>query len=153
MPDPASLPFVEPISPMITDFIMREIDTTNPPCYARAMNLTLHIPDDLAARLAADGGNLERRALEALVLEELRAGRVSKTELQRALGFAMLDEADDFLKAHGMFEEHALGGLERETRDRLAASGKALAAEFRAFRRGRSLGGLDPMALVREGLR
>jgi hypothetical protein len=34
-----------------------------------------------------------------------------------------------------------------------AAAGETLAAEFRAFRRGRSLGGLDPKALIREGLR
>jgi len=30
------------------------------------MNLTLHIPDDLAGQLSAAGGDLSRRALEAL---------------------------------------------------------------------------------------
>jgi cytochrome c553 len=34
-----------------------------------------------------------------------------------------------------------------------ATAGKALVKEFREFRRGRSLGGLDPKALIREGLR
>jgi hypothetical protein len=33
------------------------------------MDVTIHIPDDLASRL---GSNLLRRALEALALEELR---------------------------------------------------------------------------------
>ena len=36
--------------------------------------------------------------------------------------------------------------------ERVAAA-RALAAEFRDFRRGRTLGGLDPKALIREGLR
>ena len=33
------------------------------------MNLTVHIPDDLASRLSAAGGDLSRRALEALAAE------------------------------------------------------------------------------------
>ncbi len=41
------------------------------------MNLVVRIPDDLATRIAAEGGDLERRALEALVLEEFRAGRMT----------------------------------------------------------------------------
>jgi hypothetical protein len=68
----------------------------------------------VAARIAASGGDLERRALEALVLEEFRAGRLSKPELRRALGFEVLDEVDGFLKAHGVFEEYTLEELDRE---------------------------------------
>jgi hypothetical protein len=98
------------------------------------------------------GGDLERRALEALVLEEFRAGRLSKADLQPALGFEVLNEVDGFLKAHGVFEES-----ERETQPQpsahQAATGNALVADFRAFRRGRTLGGLDPKELAREGLR
>jgi hypothetical protein len=78
------------------------------------MNLIVHIPDEVAARIAASGGDLERRALEALVLEEFRAGRLSKPELRRALGFEVLDEVDGFLKAHGVFEEYTLEELDRE---------------------------------------
>jgi hypothetical protein len=78
------------------------------------MNVTVRIPDELAARLSAEGGDLERRALEALVLEEFRASRLSKAELRRALGFAVLDDVDGFLKAHGVFEEYSLAELDRE---------------------------------------
>jgi Uncharacterised protein family (UPF0175) len=78
------------------------------------MNVTVRIPDELAARLSAEGADLERRALEALVLEEFRAGRLSKAELRRALGFAVLDEVDGFLKVHGVFEEYSLEELDRE---------------------------------------
>ena len=115
------------------------------------MNVIVRIPDELAARLAAKGGDLERRALEALVLEEFRASRLNKVELQLALGFTALDEADGFLKAHGVLEEVTLTKFHREPGAQREA-GKALAAEFRAFRRGRTLGGLDPKELIREGL-
>jgi len=121
------------------------------------MNVIVRIPDELATQLAAQGGDLERRALEALVLEEFRAGRLSKAELQRALGFELLNEVDGFLKAHGVSVEYTSEELDRETQTQLAAeqsaTGKALAAEFRAFRRGRRLGGLVPKELIREGLR
>ena len=120
------------------------------------MNVIVRIPDELAARLTAEGGDLERRALEALLLEEFRAGRLSKPELQQALGFAASNEADGFLKAHGVFEEETLKELGRDPEAQFAAqrgtTGKALAAEFRAFRRGRTLGGLDLKELIREGL-
>jgi hypothetical protein len=36
------------------------------------MNLTVEIPDDLAGRLSATGGDLSRRALEAFALEEYK---------------------------------------------------------------------------------
>ena len=39
------------------------------------MNVTLCIPDELADRLAADGGDLERRALEGFAPAEYQAGR------------------------------------------------------------------------------
>jgi len=45
------------------------------------MNVTVQIPDDLARRLTAAGGDLWRRALEALAVEEY--GRLTKPELQR----------------------------------------------------------------------
>ena len=68
------------------------------------------------------------------------------------LGFAARAELDAFLKAHGLYAGVAATEFEPATEARQAA-GKALAAEFRAFRRGRALGGLDPRELIREGLR
>jgi len=78
------------------------------------MNLIVRIPDDVAAKLTAEGADLERRALEALVLEEFRAERMTKAELRRALGFEVVDEVDGFLKAHGVFEQYNLADSERE---------------------------------------
>lgn len=67
------------------------------------MNLTVHIPDELATRLGADG-DLERQALEALVLEGFRAGRISKDELGSVLGLDGLNQIDGFLKSHDVYE-------------------------------------------------
>jgi hypothetical protein len=78
------------------------------------MNLTLRIPDDVASRIAAQGGDLERRALEALALEEFRAGRMSKGDLRRTLGFEVLNEVDGFLKAHGVYDDYSIEDFERE---------------------------------------
>ena len=50
------------------------------------MNLIVRIPDDLAARLISAGGDLERRALEALALAEYRAGRLTRPELAGCWG-------------------------------------------------------------------
>jgi hypothetical protein len=78
------------------------------------MNITVHIPDDMAERLAAEGGDLERRALEALGLAEHQAGRLTVTELRQLLGFETRYELDGFLKAHGVFEEYTLDEIDRE---------------------------------------
>jgi hypothetical protein len=85
------------------------------------MNLTVRIPDDFAARLGAGGGDIERKALEALALEEYRGGRLTQPELRRLLGFEIRAELDGFLKEHGVFEPYTLVDIEREqqTLDRL----------------------------------
>jgi uncharacterized protein YgbK (DUF1537 family) len=81
------------------------------------MNLIVQIPDDVARRLAAAGGDLSRRALEALALEEYKLGHLTKPELRRLLGFGTRDALDGFLKAHDVFETYSLDDLERERRD------------------------------------
>src|SRR5580658_437620 len=77
------------------------------------MNLTVPIPDDLAQRLGATGGDLSRRALEALAAEEYKHGRITKPELQRLLGVETTFQLDEFLRAHDVLvegtREHANG--------------------------------------------
>lgn len=99
------------------------------------VNVILPIPDDLARRLGS-GDDLARRALEAFAVEEYRAGRLTRPELRHLLGFATRPEFDAFLKA----------------RDRDVAASD-LVARFRAFRADKTLGGLDPAELIREGRR
>ncbi len=78
------------------------------------MNLTVHIPDDLASRLSAEGDDLWRRALEAFALEEYKGGRVTQAELRRLLGFGTRYQLDGFLKVHSVWVEYTLEDAKRE---------------------------------------
>ncbi len=81
------------------------------------MELTIHIPDELAERLQATGGDLSRRALEALALEEYELGHLTTGELGRLLGFETKAALDGFLKEHGVMLDYTLNDLERERQD------------------------------------
>ena len=77
------------------------------------MNVTLPIPDEFATRFGS-AAELGRRALEALAVEEFRAGRLTQSELRHLLGFATRYELDGFLKARGIFHDYTRADLERE---------------------------------------
>jgi len=77
------------------------------------MQFTVDIPDDLARRVIAAGGDVSRQALEAFALEELRSGRITEPELAQALGLGRL-QLDGFLKAHGVYQEYTLEDFEAE---------------------------------------
>jgi hypothetical protein len=81
------------------------------------MNLTVEIPDDLAGRLNAAGGDLSRRALEALGLEEYKSGHITKAELRRLLGIGTRYELDGFLKAHQVWVDYTVEDFRRELQD------------------------------------
>ena len=68
------------------------------------MNVTLQIPDELAKRLTAAGGDFSRRALEAFALEEYMSGHLTKPELRQLLGYETRAALEGFLKAHAVFE-------------------------------------------------
>jgi hypothetical protein len=86
------------------------------------MTLSLEIPDDFARRLRESGGDLSRRALDALVAEEYRKGNLDKPDLRRLLGFETSDPIDTFLKAHEIWIEYTMTDLERD-RDALRRRG------------------------------
>ena len=77
------------------------------------MEVTIRIPDDLAARLRDSGGDLSRRALEGFALEELRAGRITEPQLCEMLGLARI-ELDGFLKSHGVYPDYTWEDFEQE---------------------------------------
>lgn len=80
------------------------------------MNVTIQIPDELARGLAATGGDLSRRTLEAFALVEYKNGHLSKAAMRQLLGFATRDQLEGFLKAHGV--EHDLPTVEDLERER-----------------------------------
>ena len=81
------------------------------------MDVTLHIPDEFAQRFTAMGGDLSRRALEALALDEYKLGHLTTAELRRLLGFATRAALDGFLKAHSVYVDYTLDDLEHDRRD------------------------------------
>ena len=81
------------------------------------MELTVHIPDEIMPRLQAAGGDLPRRALEVLALEECKSGHITKSELRRMLGFGTRYKLDGFLKDHGVKDEFTLEDLEQDRAD------------------------------------
>jgi hypothetical protein len=80
------------------------------------MDVTIHIPDDLATRLAAVG-DLPRLILEALAVEEFRLGRLTQPELRRLLGFPTRQSLDAFLKVHGIYIPYGVDDLNRDRND------------------------------------
>ncbi len=80
------------------------------------MEITLRIPDELA-RLIGRTGDVERRALEALALDEFRQGHLSRAELRQLLSFATRGKLDTFLTEHGILGTYTPADLERDRRD------------------------------------
>jgi Uncharacterised protein family (UPF0175) len=78
------------------------------------MELTLHIPDDVAERLSANGSDLSRRALEGFALTEYKAGQLTDFQVRQLLGLETRDELDGFLKAHEVWLNYTQEDLERE---------------------------------------
>ena len=82
-----------------------------------SMDVTFHIPDVIADRLASGGGDLPRRALEGLALEEYKSGQLTEPELLVLLSFETRYELDGFLKTHGVYEDFTLEDFERDLSD------------------------------------
>jgi Uncharacterised protein family (UPF0175) len=122
------------------------------------LEIIVRIPEDLARRLGTVS-EIERRALEALALEEFKFGRLTKPELCRLLGFGTRMKLDEFLKAHDVYEPYTLDDFEREQEDPISivpgeeirARARQAAANIIARRKGVTLGGLSIKDLINEG--
>jgi predicted HTH domain antitoxin len=77
------------------------------------ITVLLEIPDDLAAILRSPGRDFSRTALEALVIEEYRAKRLSDAQLRRILGLSRF-QAEGFLKAHGVWLDYSIDDFHQE---------------------------------------
>ena len=120
--------------------------------------ITVRIPADLARRLGV-GGEIERRVIEALALDEFRQGHLSRAELRQLLGLATRAKLDEFLTGHGLFGTYTADDLERDREDQAAvvpdeesrARARQAAANIIARRKGVTLGGLSIKDLINEG--
>ena len=117
------------------------------------MNVMVPIPSDLAARFGSEA-ELGRRTVEALALEEYRAGRMTRPELRSLLGFATRGELDGFLKARGVYDGITIEEFDRQMQDLDShPATDDLVDRFKAFAAVHTLGGLDIEDLIREGRR
>jgi len=66
---------------------------------SKVMEVTLHIPDDIAKQLSAAGGDVSRRALEAVALEGYRDQTLTLYQVSEMLGLSRI-ETEDFLGHH-----------------------------------------------------
>ena len=78
------------------------------------MQVTLDLPEDIAAHLAANGEDLSRAALEAFALQEYRAQKLSTGQLRRTLGFQTRLQVHAFLKHHGVYLHYTASDLEHD---------------------------------------
>ncbi|HEX2715596.1 MAG TPA: UPF0175 family protein, partial [Candidatus Acidoferrales bacterium] len=63
------------------------------------MEVTLHIPNEIAKRLSTAGGDVSRRALEAIALEGYRDQTLTLYQVSEMLGLSRV-ETEDFLGQH-----------------------------------------------------
>ena len=80
------------------------------------MQVTVTIPDDLAAQLTAAGKDPACAALEALAIEGYRAGRLSENEVRVMLGYETRMQVHALLKEHDVYLNYSMSDLEQDIR-------------------------------------
>ena len=78
------------------------------------MRIWLDLPDDVIERLAGEGQDVSRSALEALAIDAYRMRRITSFQLCQLLDIPSRDELDAFLKHHGVPLEYSFEDFERE---------------------------------------
>jgi predicted HTH domain antitoxin len=80
------------------------------------MEITIHIPDDLARSLGQAGGDLSRRTLEALAIDGYRSGKLTEEQVRRILGYGTRMQVHELLKEHDVYLNYRLEDLEQDMR-------------------------------------
>jgi Uncharacterised protein family (UPF0175) len=88
------------------------------------VQITLDIPDELAAQITSEGRDISRAALEALAVEGYRTERLSEWEIKRLLGFETRMDVHAFLKEHGAYMHYSVADLERDRESALRLRAK-----------------------------
>jgi predicted HTH domain antitoxin len=79
------------------------------------MEVTLHIPDDLARSLGQGGSDLSRQTLEALAIDGYRRGSLTQLQVGQLLGLSRI-ETEDLLARHVALYDYDPSELDREAR-------------------------------------
>lgn len=78
------------------------------------MEVKISIPDEVAAELQPNGGDVSRKLLEMAALEGYKSGALTAYQVQQMLGLQNRIEVDGFLKSHGVWLEYSREDLERD---------------------------------------
>lgn len=78
------------------------------------MQLTLDIPDDIAERLRAANGDLNRSAVERIALAGYLDGTLSRYQVQRLLGFDNRWDAEEWLGSRGAALQYSNADLDQD---------------------------------------
>lgn len=92
------------------------------------MQVTVEIPDTLAAQLIPAGQEPSRTVLEDALVQAYRENRISGRQLMDALGIETRYDLDGFLKARNVFIEYTWDELQRDRQimeEHLAAHSRA----------------------------
>ncbi|HEV3037200.1 MAG TPA: UPF0175 family protein [Candidatus Angelobacter sp.] len=66
------------------------------------MQVTINLPEELVRYLGKNATELSHAAVEGLVLEGVRSGKLSVAQGRRVLGFLSRHQMETFLKFHGV---------------------------------------------------
>jgi hypothetical protein len=92
------------------------------------MTVSIEISADAEELLrSAFGSNLSRAALEAMVIEGFRSGKLSRFQAQTVLDFDNRWETEEWLGAHGAESSYSMEDLEadRQTLERILGPSKS----------------------------
>jgi len=87
------------------------------------MEVTIQLPDDIAAQLQKSGMDLPRVASEKIAIEGARSGELTDDQIRRLLGFETRMQVDAFLKSAGVCFDYTESdfAMDRETIEHLRA--------------------------------
>ncbi len=77
------------------------------------MEITIHIPDELAGSLGLGGGDLSRQALEALAIDGFRRRLLTQFQVGQLLGLSRI-ETEDLLARRLDLYDYNPSELDRE---------------------------------------
>ncbi len=77
------------------------------------MAVSLHIPKETETALRAEWGDLERAALESLLIESYRLGKISVGLIAQTLGLGVI-QADQWLAHRGVVLNYTQRDLEQD---------------------------------------
>lgn len=86
------------------------------------MDISIVLPDDIARRLAAEGGDVPRLALEAFAVEGYRRGVLTHAEVGRLLSLPSRWDVDAFLKQAQAYLDYTAVDLDEDMRSIQSAS-------------------------------